>query len=45
MKLTNSTTPRVKNHQCDKCKGIKCHKDMYDKNICYTCFLLYLLGR
>lgn len=38
MKLTNNTTPQAKNHQCDKCKSIKCHRDMYDDKICYDCW-------
>jgi len=38
MKLTNNTTPQARNHQCDKCKSIKCHKDMYDDKICYDCW-------
>lgn len=31
MKLTNNTTPQARNYQCDKCKRIRCHKDMYMK--------------
>ncbi len=38
MKLTNRTTPQAKNYQCDKCKGIKCHRDMEDENICEDCY-------
>ena len=38
MKLTNNTTPQARNYQCNKCIRIKCHKDMYDKDICYNCF-------
>lgn len=38
MKLTNRTTPQAKNYQCDKCKAIKCHKNMYDDNWCYDCY-------
>ena len=38
MKLTNRTTPQARNYQCDKCKFIKCHRDMYDDNICYDCY-------
>lgn len=38
MKLTNNTTPQARNHQCDECKAICCHKDMYDENICYSCW-------
>jgi len=37
MKLTKRTTPQAKNYCCDKCKSIKCHRDMYDDNICYEC--------
>ena len=37
MKLTDRTTPQAKNYRCDKCKSIKCHRDMYDDNICYEC--------
>lgn len=38
MKLTNRTTPQARNYQCNKCKAIKCHIDMYNDNICYDCF-------
>lgn len=38
MKLTNKTIPQARNYQCNKCKGIFCHKDMYDNNICYDCW-------
>ena len=38
MKLTNRTTPQAENHQCDKCKEIFCHKEMYDESLCYECF-------
>jgi len=38
MKLTNKTTPQARNYQCDICKSIKCHKIMYDDNICYCCW-------
>ena len=38
MKLTNQTTPQARNYQCNKCKGICCHRDMYDENLCYVCF-------
>ena len=38
MKLTNKTTPQARNYQCDKCKSICCHKDMYDEKICYACW-------
>lgn len=37
MKLTNNTTPQVRNYQCDKCKAIKSHKNMYDDNLCEDC--------
>lgn len=40
MKLINKTTPRVKNYQCNKCKGIWCHKDMYDDDLCYECMII-----
>ena len=43
MKLSNRTTPQAKNYQCDKCKAIKCHKDMYDDKICYECHDKYEL--
>lgn len=35
MKLTKNTTPQARNYQCDKCKAIKCHQDMYDDSLCY----------
>ena len=38
MKLTNNTMPPIRNYQCDKCKSICCHKDMYDDKICYICW-------
>ena len=38
MKLTNKTTPQAKNYQCDKCKEVLSHKNMYDDKICYECF-------
>lgn len=38
MKLTIRTTPQARNYQCDKCKSILCHKDMYDDTICYSCY-------
>lgn len=38
MKLTNRTTPQARNYQCNTCKEIKCHKDMYDENKCNNCF-------
>ena len=37
MKLTNKTTPQARNYQCDKCKRITNHKEMYDDNLCYDC--------
>ena len=37
MKLTNKTTPQARNYQCDKCKAIKSHKNMYDDDLCYDC--------
>ena len=37
MKLTKKTIPQARDYQCDKCKSIKCHKDMYDDKICYDC--------
>ena len=40
MKLTNRTTPQAKNYQCDKCKYIFAHVDMYDDNFCYDCYKL-----
>jgi len=43
MKLTNKTTPQAKNYQCDKCKAVKCHRDMYDDKICYECYDKYEL--
>ena len=38
MKLTNKTTPQAKNYQCDKCKEIVTHREMYDDEICYDCY-------
>jgi hypothetical protein len=38
VKLTNRTTPQARNYQCDKCKVIRCHKDMYDDRYCYDCY-------
>ena len=38
MKLTKNTTPQARNFQCDKCKSIRCHRDMYDDEICYDCY-------
>ena len=38
MKLTKNTTPQVRNYQCDKCKSILSHKDMWDENLCGDCF-------
>lgn len=37
MKLTNRTTPQARNYQCDKCKRITTHKNMYDEKSCYDC--------
>ena len=37
MKLTNNTTPQARNYQCNKCKNIYPHKNMYDIDICYSC--------
>jgi len=39
MKLTNRTTPQAKNYQCDKCKSILTHKQMYDDNVCEDCYM------
>lgn len=38
MKLTNNTTPQARNYQCDKCKEINKHIDMYDEGLCYECW-------
>ena len=38
MKLTNRTTPQARNHMCDVCRTLLCHKDMYDEKICYDCW-------
>lgn len=38
MKLTKHTIPQARNYQCDKCKAIHCHKDMYDDRYCYDCY-------
>jgi hypothetical protein len=38
MKLNKRTIPQARDYQCDKCKSIKCHKDMYDDNYCYDCY-------
>ena len=38
MKLTSRTTPQARNYQCDKCKAIKSHINMYDKDMCNDCF-------
>ena len=38
MKLTSNTTPQARNYQCNKCKRITTHKNMYDDNICEDCF-------
>jgi hypothetical protein len=37
MKLTKYTNPQAKNYQCDKCKKILSHRDMYDEDFCYDC--------
>lgn len=38
MKLTKNTIPQARDYQCGKCKGIRCHKDMYDDDLCYDCW-------
>jgi ribosomal protein L37AE/L43A len=38
MKLTERTEPQAKNYQCDKCKAIKCHKNMHDDLWCNDCY-------
>lgn len=38
MKLTNRTTPQARNYQCDKCKRITTHINMYDDKICEDCY-------
>ena len=38
MKLTNRTTPQARNYQCDRCKAIKCHKDMETEKFCSECY-------
>ncbi|MFA6074063.1 MAG: hypothetical protein WC758_08150 [Candidatus Woesearchaeota archaeon] len=38
MKLTNRTTPQARNFQCNECKRITCHIEMYDDNICNDCY-------
>lgn len=38
MKLTNRTTPQARNYQCDKCKSIFTHKQMYNDNLCEDCY-------
>jgi len=43
MKLTERTSPQARNYQCDKCKSIKCHKDMYDENTMITNFVIIAL--
>ena len=35
MKLKSS---RGRNFQCDDCKRVLGHKDMYDHNICFDCY-------
>ena len=37
MKLTKNTIPQARNYQCDKCKRIYPHIDMYDDKFCYDC--------
>lgn len=39
MKLTNRTTPQARNYQCNKCKKILPHKEMYDDYICNDCWV------
>lgn len=39
MKLTNRTTPQARNYQCNKCKSIFTHKQMYDDNLCEDCYM------
>ena len=38
MKLTKRTIPQARNFQCDNCKSICCHKNMYDENVCGDCY-------
>ena len=38
MKLTKRTTPQARDYQCNKCKSICCHRDMYNDSICYDCY-------
>ena len=38
MRLTNRTTPQARNYQCDKCKKVCGHIEMYDDKICYDCY-------
>jgi hypothetical protein len=38
MKLTKRTIPQARDYQCNNCKSICCHKDMYDDNICGDCY-------
>lgn len=38
MRLTDKTIPQVKRYQCDKCKKICCHKEMFDSYLCYECY-------
>lgn len=38
MKLTKRTIPQARDYQCDKCKAILSHKNMYDDKICYDCY-------
>ena len=37
MKLTNNTTPQARNYQCDKCKRVTTHQEMYNDELCYDC--------
>ena len=37
MKLTNRTTPQARNYQCNKCKHVTYHANMYDDEICNSC--------
>jgi len=37
MKLTKNTIPQARDYQCDECKSVLSHKNMYDKDLCYDC--------
>ena len=37
MILTKRTTPQARNYQCNKCKRVTNHKNMYDDSLCYDC--------